>query len=226
MPLQERTLDGVTVLDTPLITKALQYARKHLNDVAYNHSVRSWLYGVVIAANIPSLKTHDRELHAISAILHDLGWAPTGDELVSKDKRFEVDGAEAARAFLIKEANKNEWDKHRLQLVWDSIALHSTSSIADYKEIEVQITNKGIMADFLGPEKPFNMLTRTIWDGIAKEFPRDGLKEGVIEACCEICRTKPETTYDNFVSDFGIKFVPEFSREGYRVLDVVENMKE
>jgi hypothetical protein len=71
---------------------------------------------------------------------------------------------------------------HRLQLVWDSIALHSTSSIADYKEIEVQITNKGIMADFLGPEKPFSMLSRKIWDGIAKELPRDGLKEGVIEA--------------------------------------------
>jgi hypothetical protein len=172
MSLQERTLGGVTVLDTPLIAKALQYARKHLNDVAYNHSVRSWLYGVVIAANTPSLKIHDGELHAISAILHDLGWAATGDELISKDKRFEVDGAEAARAFLIKEGNKNEWDKHRLQLVWNSIALHSTTSIADYKEIEVQITNKGIIADFLGPEKPYSFLTRTIWDGIAKSFQR------------------------------------------------------
>jgi hypothetical protein len=137
-----------------------------------------------------------------------------------------VDGAEAARVFLIKEGNKNECDRHRLQLVWDSIALHSTSSIADYKEIEVQITNKGIMADFLGPEKPFSMLTRKIWDGIAKELPRDGLKEGVIKACCEICRTKLETTYDNFVSDFGIKFIPRFSREGKRVLDVVEIMAE
>jgi hypothetical protein len=58
-PLQERTLGAVTVLDTPLITKALEYARKHLNDVAYNHSVRCWLYGVVIAAKIPSLKIHD-----------------------------------------------------------------------------------------------------------------------------------------------------------------------
>jgi hypothetical protein len=116
-PLQERTLRAVTVLDTPLITKALEYARKHLDDVAYNHSVRSRLYGVVVAANVPSLKVHNRELHAISAILHDLSWAPTGDAPVSKDKRFEVDGAEAARAFLIKEGNKNEWDKHRLQLV-------------------------------------------------------------------------------------------------------------
>ena len=226
MSLQERTLGGITVVDTPLVMKALQYARKHLNDVAYNHSVRSWLYGVVISASIPSLKSHDRELHAISAILHDLGWAAVTEELISKDKRFEVDGAEAARAFLIKEGNKNKWDRHRLQLVWDSIALHSTSSIADYKEIEVQITNNGIMADFLGPEKPFRMLTWKIWDGIAKEFPRDGLKEGVIEACCEICRTKPETTYDNFVSDFGVKFVPGFSREGKRVLDVVESMAE
>jgi hypothetical protein len=33
--------------------------------------------------------------------------------LVSKDRRFEVDGADAARKFLRKEAP--DWDKHRLQ---------------------------------------------------------------------------------------------------------------
>ena len=43
-------------------------------------------------------------------------------------ERFEVDGANAARNFLKKEAS--HWDKHRSQLVWDAIALHTTTSIA------------------------------------------------------------------------------------------------
>lgn len=122
-----RIFAGVEVPDTPLIAKALLHCRKHLSDLAYNHSVRSWLLGFVIAAKNPGLQGRDLEAHAIAAILHDLGWAETGD-LVSEDKRFEVDGANGAREFLKKEAG--DWDKHRLQLVWDAIALHTTPSIA------------------------------------------------------------------------------------------------
>ena len=125
--LPTRIFAGVEVPDTPLITKALALCRKHLNDLAYNHSVRSWLFGFIIAANIPELQSRDLEAHAIAAILHDLGWDETGD-LVTQEKRFEVDGANAARAFLKREAA--DWDKHRLQLVWDAIALHTTTSIA------------------------------------------------------------------------------------------------
>ena len=125
--LPTRTLAGVQVPDTPLITKALDLCRKHLNDLAYNHSVRSWLFGFIIAAKIPERQDRDLEAHAIAAILHDLGWAEDID-LVSDDKRFEVDGAIAAREFLEREAG--DWDKHRLQLVWDAIALHTTPSIA------------------------------------------------------------------------------------------------
>lgn len=125
--LPTRVFAGVQVPNTPLITKALALCRKHLSDFAYNHSVRSWLFGSIIAAKIPELQGLDREAHAIAAILHDLGWDETGD-LVTKDKRFEVDGANAARDFLRREAG--DWDKHRLQLVWDAIALHTTTSIA------------------------------------------------------------------------------------------------
>jgi len=125
--LPTRTLAGVEVPDTPLITKALALCRKHLNDIAFNHSLRTWLWVTIIASKTPELQGRDSEVHAVAAILHDLGWDETG-ELVTQDKRFEVDGANAAREFLRKEAN--DWDKDRLQLVWDAIALHTTTSIA------------------------------------------------------------------------------------------------
>jgi len=139
--LPTRIFAGVEVPDTPLITKALTLSRKHLNDLAYNHSVRTWLWGTIIANKIPELQDRDIEAHAISAILHDLGWDETSD-LVTQDKRFEVDGANAAREFLKREAS--DWDKHRLQVVWDAIALHTTTSIAWHKEPEVVATSYGI----------------------------------------------------------------------------------
>ena len=126
--LPTRVFAGVQVPDTPLITKALALCREHLSDLAYNHCVRSWLFGFIIAAKTPELQDRDLEVHAIAAILHDLGWAEETSDLVTEDKRFEVDGANAARIFLKNEAG--DWDKHRLQLVWDAIALHTTPSIA------------------------------------------------------------------------------------------------
>jgi HD superfamily phosphodiesterase len=111
-PLPTRVFAGVTIPDTTLITKALSYTKAHSTDFAFNHVQRSMLFGFIIASKIPSLAERDLEVHAIGALMHDIGWDPTG-ELVSKDRRFEVDGADAARNFLRKEAP--DWDKHRLQ---------------------------------------------------------------------------------------------------------------
>jgi hypothetical protein len=100
--------------------------------------MRSLIFGAHIASNMPSLQSLDTEdFVAIATILHDLGWAPIASPIVSKDKRFEVDGANAARDFLIREGDPKEWDGRRLQLIWEAIALHSSVSITPYKEKEV-----------------------------------------------------------------------------------------
>ena len=175
---------------------------------------------MIIASQLPELQARDVEAHSISAILHDLGWAETG-ELVTEDKRFEVDGANAARAFLKEEAS--DWDQHRLQLVWDAIALHSTPSIAWHKEPEVAATNYGINADFVGPDKAKGgYLTWDQWKLVTNDFPRLGMHQGVREILCRLCRTKPETTYDNMVSHFGEKYVEGYSVEGKRFIDRLE----
>jgi hypothetical protein len=216
-----KIIAGVTVPDTPLITKALEFAHSNTSTLAYNHVVRSWLFGAYIADQIPHLQGRDNELHAIAAILHDLGWSKN-TELISNDKRFEVDSANATRDFLVREGKPEEWDKHRLQLAWDAVALHTTGSIARHKEIEVQACIYGIATDFSGPKgSPGGVLNQEIWDRIVTEYPRVGFSNGVKEILCGFCRTKPETTYDTFVADFGMKFVEGYSEEGYRVIDRV-----
>lgn len=220
--LPTRILAGVTVLDTPLIAKALAYARKNCNDITYNHVVRSWLFGQVIADNSPDLKDRDVELHSLAAILHDMGWSHN-PSLISPDKRFEVDSANVTRDFIIREGEKGEWDSHRLQLIWDIVALHTIVSIAVHKEVEVKVCCVGIGAEFVPFEASYGgVLTSEVWDGIVKEFPRTNFKEGLTETLCGLCRTKPAASYDNFVGNFGAKYVEGYSLEGRRLVDQIK----
>ncbi len=52
---------------------------------------------------------------------------------------------------------------------------------------------------------------------ILDEFPRLGMKRQMTRCFCHIAQTRPETTYDNFVRDFGDRFVP-----GYKAPSAVE----
>jgi HD superfamily phosphodiesterase len=66
-----RVLGGITVIDTPLITRAMDYARVHSEPYLFNHAVRSWLF----AARLGQLQgvPHDAEVVAVGSLLHDLG---------------------------------------------------------------------------------------------------------------------------------------------------------
>ncbi|KAK3632476.1 hypothetical protein LTR56_016358 [Elasticomyces elasticus] len=260
--LSSRSLAGITVPDTPLITAAIDLSRKHLNDMAFNHVMRSFLFGFAIADKLPPFQGRDRELHAVriipashrhptpsyrekwtrpqclgfthwyklsltflqlGAILHDLGWSTT-DTFVSPDKRFEVDGANAARTFIEQQTlhlGGKTWDKHRGQLLWDAIALHTTPSIAQHKEPEVAATGLGIFADFVGLNAVPGTMTVEEYNAIVAKYPRQGFRDGVKEIMCGLCRTKPETTYDNFVADFGDQFVEGYSTKGRRPFDLI-----
>ncbi|KAF2466355.1 uncharacterized protein BDR25DRAFT_306174 [Lindgomyces ingoldianus] len=229
MSLQTRVLAGITVPDTPLITKAIAFARRHMDDQGYKHVVRSWLTGQAIISHLPppAQQSIDLEAYALSTILHDLGWSKS-PELISKDKCFEVDSANAAREFLLREGEASEWNKHRIQLVWDAIALHSSPQIAAFKESEVALANAGIFTELLGVDVSKQLMGGVVgmsqqeFDGIAKEFPREGLRGYLREIMCGLCRTKPETTYLNFVSGFGERFVEGYSLEGKKVVDMME----
>ena len=232
-----RLLAGIPIPDTPLISSSIAYAKKYLSPLAYNHIMRSLLFGLLVSSKLPFLQSRDLETHAIAAILHDLGWSHD-PSLISADKRFEVDGANEARRFIIEiEGRGDEWDEQRLQLVWDAIALHTTPSIALHKQKEVVATCMGIGADLLGPEGvklqysdlmasegvEGELLSWDEWERVNEAFPRLKMKEGLREIMCGLCRTKPSTTWDNFVGGYGERFVEGYTLEGKRVIDLLEN---
>ena len=225
--LPTKSVAGVTAPDSPLITSALNYVREHAPQVLYNHCVRSWLFGCIIAPKVPAFAELDREAHALSVLFHDIGLVEEhlAPGIMSADKRFEVDSANAAREFIKREASAAEWDKHRLQLVWDAIALHTTVSIALHKEIESQAVVAGIFTDLAGPQGPFGgLVSQEQWDEVCREYPRTNMKDAARELLCNVCKKKPETTYDNFLKDFGEKHVEGYSAVGKRIIDAIENV--
>lgn len=245
---QTRVIAGVTIPDTPVVRAAQAYARAHANDMTYNHVMRSWLFGAIIISRSKDRLTIDPEVHAVAALLHDLGWDNTG-ELVSPDKRFEVDGAIAAWNFIESSLHNgtihsHDWDDDRKWLVWDSIALHTTPSIFAYKQPLVFLTAAGINADFHGPDSDLSGLIT--WDDyyqVKAAFPRLDLASGVSEIICGFARNKPATTYgrlhyasyilncrlifelDNFMMQFGVRYIANYSQNavGHLGIDQVEN---
>jgi len=193
-----RTIAGVLVSDTPLISRAIEHARLHSEPYLFNHVMRSWLFAVKIAEqrNV----AHDAEVLAVATVLHDLGLA----KAFAGPLRFEVEGANAARRF----AQGEGVDGRRAQLIWDGVALNSTPSIALYKDIEVSLCTAGIGLDWGG--WGYESLPAEQIAEIIDAFPRLEMKQRFARAVCWVVETRPATTYDNFARDFGERFVPGY----------------
>ena len=200
-----RLMAGVRVPDSPLITEALEYAQKLYEPYLFNHAVRSWLFAETIgrARGID----YDREVVAVGTLLHDIGLTAS----VSGPNRFEVNGADAARSFIKGEGLSDR----RAQLIWDLVALNSTPSLALHKEPEVAVGTMGIGLDYGG--FGFELIPPADMTNILNAFPRLKMKDNFAETCCRLVSAKPETSSDNFLRDFGERFVP-----GYKPVSTVD----
>ena len=203
--LDTRLMAGVSVPDSPLITEVLLYAKTAYEPYLFNHAVRSWLF----AAKIGQLKGIycDLEVVAIGTILHDIGLSAG----VSGPNRFEVNGAAAALSFV----TERGLSSRRGQLVWDLVALNSTPSIALHKEAEVALGTMGIGLDYGG--FGFELIPPTTMTDILQAFPRLEMKAQFAETCCRLVAARPDTSSDNFLRDFGERFVP-----GYKPISTVD----
>ena len=196
---------GVDVSVTPLITAAVEYAQRVSEPYLFNHAMRSWLFAEVIG-HLKGM-SYDHEVVAIGTILHDIGLTTN----VSGANRFEVNGADAVVSFI----KGRGLSDRRTQLVWDLVALNSTPSLALHKEPEVAVGTMGIGLDFGG----FGVQALPAGDleGILSAYPRLKMKQRFTDACRRLVTEKPETSYDNFLRDFGERFVP-----GYKSVSTVD----
>jgi HD domain-containing protein len=190
---------GIRVPDTPAIASAIEYARDVSEPYLFNHAMRSWLFAAALAQARQT--PHDAEVLAVTCVLHDIGLTRALDGPL----RFEVEGANAARAF----ARREGIDERRTQLIWDGVALNSTPSIAFHKETEVAMSTAGIGLDWGG--WGYDELGEARVAAIVGAFPRLDMKRQFTCAVCRIAETRAGTTYDNFARDFGKRFVKGYA---------------
>ena len=186
--------------DTGAVRDAFAQAEAESQPWLFNHVMRSWLYSAKLAQSRGLAP--DAELVAVAVLLHDLGLARGG----APDRRFEVMGADIGRAFVL----SHDMGERRAEVVWDSIALHTTASIAQHKGTDVACCQNGIACDYGG------LGCRELSDDdkkvILSAYPRLDMKNMLTTCLCGIAKNHPNTTRDNFIADFGMKYIPGYSR--------------
>jgi len=189
------TVGGITTPDTQLARRAVSLVHRVHSETMENHLHRTWWFSEFLGKK-RGLK-YDREAVYLASLLHDLGLT---DEYEA-DKRFEVDGADAASRFLIDEG----YPEAKAQLVWDAIALHSSAGIADRREPEVALVHMGAHVDVMGLR--IDEITPGLIDDTLVLYPRLGFKAAFQEALAAVARKKPHTAIGTGLADIGRRHV-------------------
>src|ERR1700719_2215529 len=196
------SISGVMVPDSKLAREATELVRDSESPLLFNHSTRVYYFGS-LAGKSRGLK-FDPELLYVGAMFHDMGLTP---QYSSKSDRFEVDGANSARAFL----RQHNISQQELDTVWTAIALHTRPGIPQYMHPVVALLTNGVEMDVLGiGYSEFSDLDR---DAIVAAYPRtEHFKEDIIQNFYDGIKHKPETTFGNVKADVLVDKDPKFRR--------------
>ncbi|WP_192830022.1 HD domain-containing protein [Mycobacterium sp. UM_Kg1] len=191
----------VAVPDTPLAREATAFIRDVEDDVLYHHSRRVFLFGALHARR--SGQQPDLELLYVAAMFHDLGLTA---DYRSSTQRFELDGADAARQFLLtRGVDPSDADK-----VWLGIALHTTPEVTERLDTETAVLAAGVKTDVVGVGR--GDLAAADIDAVVAAHPRPDFKNRILAAFYHGMQHRPETTFGTMNADVLAHFDPTFAR--------------
>jgi hypothetical protein len=162
-----QTIAGITIPDTPLVKEVTEYIRDVEDDLLFDHSRRVFLFGA-LQGQRRGLEP-DLELLYVGAMFHDIGLT-TGCR--TSMLRFEIDGANAARDFLLERG----FDEPAARTVWLGIALHTTPNIPEFLEPEIALVTAGVETDVLGIGR--DDLPEAALDAVTAAHPRPERQRG------------------------------------------------
>lgn len=196
------------VPDTALAREVTELVRDTESELLFNHSSRVYLFGALAGAH-RGLR-FDPELLYVGAMFHDMGLVPA---YRSPDRRFEVDGANAARDFL----RRHGVPEADVYTVWTAIALHTTVGIPAHMHPIVALVTAGVEMDVVGIGYPsFSDAER---EAVVRSFPRPPtFKEDIIQAFYDTVSLKPDTTFGNIKADVIADKDPTFRRTNFCAL--------
>ena len=148
----------------------------------------------------------DLELLYVGAMFHDIGLT---DRYRTSALRFEVDGANAAREFLL-DRGADEGDARK---VWLSIALHTTPNVPEFLEPEIALVTAGVETDVLGIGR--DDLPPDALEVVTAAHPRPDFKRRILQAFTDGMKHRPETTFGTVNADVLEHFDPSFVRDDF-----------
>lgn len=170
---------GVVAPHSATARAAVDHVHRHSSAMLFNHVMRSYYLGCLVVGDD---ELFDPEVVFLATTLHDLGLT----EVAAGPRRFELEGADAARAFL----DDHGFEATRGWLVWDTIALH-TWDVNLFKEPEARVAQLGIMADAVG--MGVDTIDPARLAEVLAAFPRLDFKFGFVDLLKNEACEKPTT---------------------------------
>jgi hypothetical protein len=200
----EQHIAGIVVPDTPLVREITEYIRDTEDELLFNHSRRVFLFGA-LQGRRRGLQP-DLELLYAGAMFHDIGLT---EGFHSSMLRFEVDGANAARDFLLQRGV----DDTAARKVWLSIALHTTPSVPEFLEPEIALVTAGVETDVLGIGR--NDLPSDAIVAVTAAHPRPDFKNRILRAFTDGMKHRPRSTFGTVNADVLEHFDDSFVRDDF-----------
>jgi HD superfamily phosphodiesterase len=191
----------IEIPDTKLVAEATELVREAASPLIFHHSRRVFLFGALRGRE--QGLSYDPELLYVGAMFHDLGLT---EKYRRTDQRFEIDGADEARRFLLAHGVPED----AATRVWTGIALHTTPEIPLHMAPEIALVTRGVELDVLGIG--YHAITDQQRAAVTGAHPRRDFKRQILAAFTDGIRDRPETTFGNVKADVLQHFVPGFRR--------------
>jgi len=171
------------LVDTAVAQAAIRFAQSTESPSVFNHSVRSYLFGELLAAREGMRPGADYRSEALflGCVLHDLG---VGTAAPGKE-RFEVEGADLAAALL----TEHGCERAVVDAVWEAIALHTNGGIAERRGALCYLVRSGVGVDF-GRNADF--IDEQTAAAIHTRYPRLSMARTLIDAIAAHAQRAPE----------------------------------
>jgi hypothetical protein len=200
-----KEIAGVRIPDSPMCQAATELAQSLSAPFLFHHVMRSYVYAELIGRRRKA--AYDSEVLYVATALHDLGLT----SIAPVRARFEIEGADAAKEFLCQQG----MDDVTAELVWDAIALHTTSEIPLRKRPEIALCHLGTASDFRGLPPDVASPGQAVLDA----YPELDLKAGLLAALVGLYRKNPAAAASHAVADACERQVPGFRR--FNLCDVL-----
>jgi HD domain len=198
------SIAGIAIPDTPLVREITEYIRDTEDELLFNHSRRVFLFGA-LQGRRRGLQP-DPELLYAGAMFHDIGLT---EGYRTSMLRFEVDGANAARDFLLERGV----DEAAARKVWLSIALHTTPGVPEFLEPEIALVTAGVETDVLGIGR--NDLPPEALEAVTAAHPRPDFKNRILRAFNDGMKHRPDSTFGTMNDDVLQHFDDSFVRDNF-----------